>query len=594
MRRAPAVAGLLFALAGSAGAQTVLWDGFNRNDPIGSAVARLADLVRDRCVREERTVVYGISQFDPGTTGLNQDQLVHLRSTIHAALSRTPKVEVSAFADVMATLELESAGMLTRPEHSEVQRRLERVEIRVQPLGTKRGRDFLLSLRALGGRSVTCDVSTDPVPVPPHLTGESFETPDNLFQRAATDLRNRARGRTEVAVSGREAGVPMAAQSLDEFTSRMREAITRTEQRANVQIGNEAVFFVYNALRRPPSQEVRWDAEISLIEQRTGFRLGIDLSNPDSGTIAHSGLVQPDQLPATRVPSQPRAAGGRVASQELRLRPVAVRLAGTVDDRNPSQAFAFDVSSESYVEVDVPVVNGRVAPMPPVVVDSRGQVMQPINPPGSRPNLRRYRLDPGGYRITITNPGRTKHDYVLAARAVTVSEMLVPETPGRLTAQFQDWYVGEMTVNGQRQCYAFTPATAVSPRGWREQLPVIWMGLSSGAGGSLSHYLDLADRYRDGTSFNVSISGPDGGQDLLAAPIGRHVSPVIAGRSGEPVLDREAIRGYTRGAELVLNGSLPDGRSARIVYSLAGYRSAASAMARACGRLDLARDLVWR
>ncbi len=595
--RAPLAAALALGLSGPALAQSVTWEGLNPNDPIGSVTRRIVELVRTSCLKDGRNVVFGVSPFDIGTMGLNKDQLVHLEGAVHSALSRTPDVETAPFKDVMAIHELQNAGLTSGPQHAEIQAMLNRVQVVIQPSGAKSGRDFRMRLRAIGRGGVTCDVLTELVNVPPHLTGELFETADNLFQKAARDLRDRSTGRTEVAVSARSLdGEPLPPHLPDYFTAQMSVAATSTEQTSTIVLGRDVKFDIYNAERRPPTSKPRWDAEVSVLERPTGYRLTIALNHPDSGNVAHAGLVQPDQLPPIRRPArsagqQRRAPGG---DEALRLRATPVRVADLVDDRRPTQGYSFNLATESYVELDIPSANGRAVEMPPVVLDGRGQVIQPFNPRGSRPNLRRYRLQAGAYRITVTNPSRSRMEYILAARAVPVRDMLLPEPPGRLTAQFQDWYVGEIGNGPRRACYAFTPATSVSPADWREQVPVIWMGLQSDQDGALNHYLDLAERYREGAPFGITITGPDGRRDLSAAPIGRHVSPVIAGRSGEPVLDREAVRGYTRGGELTLTGTLPDGREARVTYSLSGYRSAASAMARACGRLDLARDLVWR
>ena len=64
-------------------------------------------------------------------------------------------------------------------------------------------------------------------------------------------------------------------------------------------------------------------------------------------------------------------------------------------------------------------------------------------------------------------------------------------------------------------------------------------------------------------------------------------------RSGQAILNRDAIRGYTLGSAIELHGTVAGGGSSRIKYSLIGYRSAVNAAAIACGRRDLANDLVW-
>lgn len=597
-----AVRGLLaagfLAVAPAAQAQTttVLWDGFNPNDPIGSAANRLNDLIRRNCFRHEAPITIGISAFDANSGGLAADQLIHITGSIHAAFSRTPNVQVAPFADIAGVLAARDAGLTQSALNAEdLERELQRVQVVVRPSGSKVGQNFLLGLRAFGRHGTVCDVSTDVVAVPPHLTGERFETTDNLFQKAVRDLRDRSRGLNQVVMTGRAVtGEPLEPHLVNFFVFQLRQAVTSTEATATQIIGNPARFEVFQAGAAPVSDAPRWLADVAVQERPSGYRIMIDLSRPQEGSIAYSGLVQPDALPATRRAELAGQRGARAGASQLRLRGVPVRVADAVDARTPRQQYAFNLAAPSFVEIDVPPVNGRGVDMKPFVANAGGKPLQHVNPAGERINLRRYRLDPGAYTINVSNPGSQRLEFTLSARAAPVEEMLAPEPPGRLTRQFQDWYVGEVRRGQQRFCYAFTPATDVAPDGWREQAPVIWMGVSDEPNAPLSHYLDLADRYAPASVFSAVIRGPDGVKDMPVALIGRHVNPVQAGRTGAPVLDREAIRAYTRGGELQLTGVLPDGRSTRVTYSLSGYRSAASAMAIACNRLDLARDLVWR
>jgi hypothetical protein len=590
------IAGMLMVLCvGSSSATTVMWDGFDPNDPIGSAAGRINDLIRKNCMPGDSQIAIGMSAFERGSGGLSPDQLVHVTGAVHAAFSRTKNVQVAPFADIAGVLALQQAGLTntTTASSHDIERELRRVQIVVQPVGAKVGQNFLLQLRAIGRQGIVCDVSTDAVSVPPHLTGERFETPDNLFQKVVRDVRDRSRGLTQIAMNARALnGDPLAPQIPGFFVFQMRQAITSTEATAEQVLGNPTRIEVFDARAAPPSPGTRWDADIAVQERATGYRIMIDLTRSEQSPIAYSGLVQPDALPAVRRPIGPGRALNDVTP--LALRGVPVRVADLVDDRTPRRQYAFNLTTPSIVEIDVPVVNGKVVEMKPLVTDVAGRPQQNVNPRGERVNLRRFRLEPGGYTINIDNPGRTRHEFTLSARAASVNDMLLPEPPGRLTRQFEDWYVGEMLRGKQKYCYAFTAAKQVSPGGWREQTPVIWMGITDERQSPLSHYLDLADRYASDGELSATINGPDGGIALSIGPVGRHVNPVQPGKTGAPVLDRDAIRAYTRGGELELKGKSTDGRETRIAYSLSGYRSAASAMAMGCNRLDLARDLVWR
>jgi hypothetical protein len=268
----------------------------------------------------------------------------------------------------------------------------------------------------------------------------------------------------------------------------------------------------------------------------------------------------------------------------------------TVDDQAGEQRYAFQLFRESFVEFDVVKIGNKQISFKPELFGGNGMPVDSFPPGRARINLRRYRLPPGQYELRVTPEERGRHEFVLATRAASVSSMLEFEPAGRLTRRFDDWFVGERAINSNRVCFAYTQAVEVSPSGWREQRPYIWIAINGDPKvQEIGHFIDDATRYADPGDVKVSFEEQGGTKrPLNVVAANGTLQPAITNARGEKVLDRESVRGYTQGASILLEGKTADGQPAQVRYSLFGYRSAINAAAIACGRPDLAQDLVWR
>jgi hypothetical protein len=586
-----------FTGVGPARGQGVTWDGFDPNDPIRSIVLRLHERMVERCGVGQRQVVLGMaSAFANQTTGLNQDQQLHVISLVHAAFSNMPHVEIESFVDVGSASAAQRSGTYALTPQ-EIEQRNRRVDIWITPSGFLRTTNtFLMKLNA-SSRDGRCNVYTDEAPVAGHLVGEVYDTLDNVLINTVKELRKTARGTNQVAMEAVSVtGDPIPATYHDHFVREMRKAVTSTSAQQVQIIGNETKIFVDRRGQPEKPGAVLWEGKVAIEERPTGTRVNVDLQTAEQEPIAKGAVLPPRSLPAV---SRASFVGGnqRGALARLELRSTPLRIADLVSDGTPQQRYEFTLSQPSLVEVDAQSGGAHSPSFNPVLLDRNGREVaniNPVNPNGRRPNLRRFRVERGDYRLTVSSPSRGAHEFTLSTRAVPVTEMFAPEPPGRLLNQFQDWYVGEFSIGGHRECYAFTPALGVAPLGWREQAPVIWMSVPEKPGEPLSHYLDLGERFDQRSPMVMRVRTPTGLESRSVAVLGRHISPVQQGSDGSPILSPDAIRSYTRGSQLELHGRSSDGHAAQVRYSLLGYRSAASAMALACNRVDFARDLVWR
>lgn len=589
-------AGLLAATPGQA--QVSLFNGFNPQDPIGSTAVELWRLVREKCVPGDRKVVVGTASLPVTVQAFTRDQGNHLMGAVHSAFSRLPGVEMAPFSDVGAVLEVQNAGLLSAPNAGDAEAMMNRVEILITASGQKVGPNTHFSINAIGRGSVQCFLSVGPVVVPPSLAGEIYVPAENIFDKAARDVWTKSRGTNEIVVKARMTnGVPLDRNLPDHFTRMMSKAVQSAERNAiETSIGNPTKLIPVSPERASRDSENRWEADVVVEPRRNGYHISIEVSRKDTTPVFSDGLVPADELPALQWAS---LSTGRSASTAIpRLSAAPMRIEDRVDGRQPNKIYSFSLARESYVEVDLPIDRVR-GPHRTIPVD----VFGPGNMPqrtihlanGARPNLRRYKLPPGQYTIKVATPGPARYDYTLRARAIDSSGMLEPEGPGRLLSQFQDWYAGYFdTPTGRRACYAYTPAIEVSPLGWREELPVIWLSAFANETGNLSHLLDKSPFYQEGSDFEVSVNESGSERQIAVSTLNTFIQPLKTNALGQHIIDMDAVSGYNRGTTLELRGLTKSGEPTRILYSLQGYRSAVNALALACGRRDVASALVWK
>lgn len=588
------VAGLLAATPGKA--QVATYDWYDQQDPIGSASKELWRLVRESCVPDGRKVVVGTASLPVTVQAFTRDQGNHLMGAVHSAFSRLPNIEMAPFSDVGAVLEVQNAGMLATPNAGQAEAMLDRIEILITGSGQKVGPNTHFSLKAIGRRGIQCYPSVGPFVVPPSFAGETYIPAENIFAKAASDVWSKSRGTNEIVVKARMTnGVPLDRNLPDHFTRMMSKAVQSAEKHAiETSIGNPTRLVPVSAERASADNDNRWNADVVVEPRRNGYHISIEVSRRDQTPVFSDGLVLADELPALEWASL----SGRSSTHALpRIGPAPIRIEDKVDGRQPNKTYTFSLVRESYVEVDLPAdrVRGQSKTMQ-VELFGNGLLQRTIHVENrARPNLRRYRLAAGQYTIKVSTPGPSRHDYTLRVRGVDSSQMLEPEGPGRLLSQYQDWYAGYFdTPSGRRACYAYTPALEVSPAGWREELPVIWLSAFANETGNLSHLLDKAPFYRAGSEFEVMVNEPGNGRMLGVSTLNDFIQPLKTNAAGQHIIDMDAVAGYNRGTTLELQGTTKDGRPTRILYSLQGYRSAVNALAIACGRRDVASALVWK
>ncbi len=257
------------------------------------------------------------------------------------------------------------------------------------------------------------------------------------------------------------------------------------------------------------------------------------------------------------------------------------------------QRYAFQLFRESFVEFDVTRIGGRQIAFKPELFGSNGMPVDSF-----RPAAHASTFAAGGCRPASTSSGSRRR----SAAATTSSSPAAPRACRRCS---------------NSSLSAASPA--VSTIGWwraaDQQQPRLLRlhpggrGFAVGLAGAAPLHLAGDQRRPEGAGDRpfhrrrdpllrrregrIRGSGRrDAGAQRRRGE--RHAATRRREREGENILDRESVRGYTQGSSILVEGKTADGQPAQVRYSLYGYRSAINAAAIACGRPDLAQDLVWR
>jgi hypothetical protein len=594
---------------------TAAFEGYNADDPFGSSAKVIVRMLRQQCGLGEDRFIVGVASETTDNQALTKDQNNNIMLQTHTAFSKVQNIGVVGFSDIGALEDLNRAGLLSNVNAGDQRANLGRADVVIRAIAATFGRTMRMTLRATHVRKEGCDIQLGPIEIAPRFVGEVFLQPEVIFQRLAKTMWQRTRDKKFYTYRDSSRSALRDPQVTNFFSNLTRSSIAQSRD-DNADLQDKSLVPASGPDAASPDT---WIVEASLQPFGNSYRLQVEAEISTGIHIVQDGLILADQLPSTRGASLVRQASVIRAAPPPAARPGApagttrvarsagdaavisvtgapTRVQDTVDDQTGEQRYAFQLFRESFVEFDVTKISGKQISFKPELFGGNGMPVDSFPPGRARINLRRYRLPPGQYELRVTPEERGRHEFVLASRAASVTSMLEFEPAGRLTRRFDDWFVGERAINNSRVCFAYTQADEVSPSGWREQRPYIWLAINGDPKiQEIGHFIDDATRYGEGGAVKVSFED-QGGQlrPLNVVTNNGTLQPAITNARGEKVLDRESVRGYTQGASIVIEGKTPEGQAAKVRYSLFGYRSAINAAALACGRPDLAQDLVWR
>jgi hypothetical protein len=611
------VLGAVAGPSGYASAQgtTTAFDGFNPEDPFGSAAREIIRVVRRQCGIGDERLVVGVASETSDNQQLTKDQSNNIMLQVHGAFSKVDNIGLVNFSDVGALDDLDRAGLLKSASAGNVRDNVGQANLVVRAVTFKSGRALRFALKANHTQRQACEIQLTPIEIPSRLIGDVFLTPNVIFDRLAGAMWRQTSDRKFYAFRNGPGSGYSDPQMSEYFAQLTRSAISGAKDE-NADLRGKSLVPTTTP-DDPDKRGNTWIVQASLVPFNSAYRLQLDAEIPNEKHVAQEGLVVPSDLPSRRrselqrqasiirqpPPSPSRQGQGAQRTQRsageaavISITSTPTRIQDTVDDQTSEQRYYFELFRESFVEFDVVKTSGRQIAFKPELFGANGMPVDAFPPGRARVNLRRYRLPPGAYEMRVTPEERGRHDFVVATRAASTSSMLDFEPIGRLTRRFNDWFAGERQIGGSRVCFAYTQATDVSPNGWREQRPYIWIAINGDPKiQEIGHFIDDATRYSDRDDPKVSFEDQGGtSRPLTTKVLGGTIQPAIANARGEAILDRESVRGYTQGASIRVSGTTPDGKPAEVRYSLIGYRSAINAAALNCGRPDLAQDLVWR
>jgi hypothetical protein len=292
-------------------------------------------------------------------------------------------------------------------------------------------------------------------------------------------------------------------------------------------------------------------------------------------------------MPPAKVAPQRRLA------QPMPLSQTPQRFRVSLDSADKRQEFSFATIRSTLVEIDITDISGDQAPIIGMI-NSNGRLLAAVGQPGkARPHLRRWRLPAGSYTLWLEHRGAEAVEVTMRSRAAFDS--LVPEPLGQIVRVAGDWVVGvrEQT-NGEKVCYAFTPALDTQPANWRVLSPFLLFQITP-ASDAVQHRFDGAEDWSHPERVIAEVTGLNRRERLplrLEEGVFRALEP-CRGQRGQ-CLSEAALYGMTTGNMITMLGATKTGSQGVVHYSLKGYQAAMYSMASLCGRSDFADRLVVR
>jgi hypothetical protein len=330
----------------------------------------------------------------------------------------------------------------------------------------------------------------------------------------------------------------------------------------------------------------------------------VPLAPPQSSATPVPPVAAPVPAPPTVAPSptpvpvRASAPPAKPAPQKRLAQPMPLsqtpqRFRVSLDGADKRQEFSFSTLRSTLVEIDVTEVTGGQAPILGMI-NSNGRLVSPVGQPGkARPHLRRWRLAAGSYTLWLEHRGAEAAEVTMRSRAAFDS--LVPEPLGQIVRVAGDWVVGVREQgNGEKVCYAFTPALDTQPANWRVLSPFLLFQITP-ASDAVQHRFDGAEDWSHPERVIAEVTGLNRRERLplrLEEGVFRALEP-CRGQQGQ-CLSEAALYGMTTGNMITMLGATKTGSQGVVHYSLKGYQAAMYSMASLCSRSDFADRLVVR
>jgi len=461
---------------------------------------------------------------------------------------------------------------------------------------------YVLSLTARGfptrDKLSGCSAQSGLFEMPEEQLGDPVERLDAIFDRTAREMMQAAKtGKmTLVALSAEVTGEGAAPKRWTEsFVDEANLAVgTAIEAATTRSVGGTARLRVQPAddTTVPEGQDVeRWPSRVKIERRHNAYRVFVAVEPPGAQGIYEKGLVTAEALPAVPVDQLQDASGiggGKLLTLDEEPREIEAALAHGTDVHE----YAFWRDEGGVVEFKVDPTTEADPPVVALYGGDKALIAPNLSSP--TPDIQRYRLEPGIYRLRIQNATKGPLGYTMRARAATHALLPLLRNGQRIVHLYGDWQVGEAVDGDRRACFARSLATRWAPEGWRPIQPYLW-------------FLAEADPVPgDRMLIEQTFDRPsyyDLGQPLYAAVFGSKAKwQIPIGAFGEQIQSREtrdvmsvpSLEGMTQGRTLVIEGTTKDGRLAHVEYSLVGYQAAMNHILTACGRTELRRALIRR
>jgi hypothetical protein len=601
-------AAFLGATANNARAQMQLFDGFDEQDPVGSAVVELHRLIAkgiaespDHCGTKERPTFF-FAGSGSRTKAITDPQRRAVDNLILQNLERLAPGAVKSIDEIGAVLAVQESGSSESFDTLlEKNRTAADFEV-VAEIARTQSVSYNMSLRARSSRSAKCAVDVL-VPVAPEYMPVLFLPPEQIFWAAANQIykaESEAGDNSEtiaVDVTPPTFGEQLASKETGTIVQDLlKEGLVKADEEENVMQPRRPDVYLRGSRGSAVDARAAWIANVKIIPGSQGLRVRIDADRPGARTIIEEGFIPPEAAsfaPESTADSTRQAMGLDGTEIKLGLWPQFTD--GVINQLNRKNRYFFSVEAPSVVELAIMEdVDGKKYGYKLRRVDGKA-VAPPVVPKPNRFNTARFVLDPGIYMLEVAATKAIQEGYRLRSRIGSLP--LDPLAPGKKLGQAGDWLFGVLGEGPTRQCYALTPAVSILPEGWRVQRPVLQIVISAGESEKAQlpqKIYDRADTYKKGSPVEIKLSGSDSRPLQLTEDQGSLMALQDCKTTAGKCIIPDSINQLTFGSTLAVTGTTAKGEPSEITYSLVGYRAAVAAIAAECDNAFIGQEMVRR
>jgi hypothetical protein len=593
-------------------AQMQLFEGFDEQDPIGSAVKELHERVLAevkaqpaRCGVTGDVPTYFFSGSGSRTKAISDPQRRAVDNLILQNLESLAPGSIKSIDEIGAVLAMQDKGDVSSFDALLKENRESANFEVVAEIARIQSANYNMSLRARGAAPGNCAIDVA-VPVAPEYMPVLFMPSQALFGSAATQIY---KAEAEAGENSEKIVVDVTPPSFGDTRASkqtttlvqdlLKQGLVKADEDEGAMAARRPDIAIQGERKEQADPQATWLTKIKITESSQGLKVRIDADRPGVKSVIEEGYVPPEEsgfAPETRDAGSTKIAMGLEGTEIA----IGLRLQftqGVINALNRRNKYFFAVTEPAVLELGIlEDKDGKKYKYALRRIDGK-RIKPPIVPKPNRFNTARFIVEPGIHTLDISATAQIQEAYTLRTRMGPMP--LDPLAPGTRLGQAGDWLYGVIGEGDKRQCYALTAAVDSQPAGWRVQRPVLQIVISPGDSEKAElpqKIYDRSDAYEKGSAVEIQLVGNGGKQQRLRLTEDKGSLMALqackdeAGRCIIP----DSINQLTYGSTLKMTGTTAAGEASEVTYSLVGYRAAVAAIAAECNNRFIGQEMVRR